>query len=60
MGRRAVKEAHTPRFRPHNNFIFVHSLPFDERAWILDLPAKEETVLQSSGFVAQLVSAVPV
>ena len=25
------------------------SLPFDERAWTFDLPAKEETVLQSTG-----------
>ena len=24
------------------------SFPFDERAWIFDLPAKEETVLQSN------------
>ena len=31
------------------------SFPFDERAWIFDLPAKEETVLQSSSILKVMV-----
>ena len=44
--RTGAKRNGVPRPTPFRFRLHVH-FPFDERAWIFNLPAKEETVLQS-------------